>query len=123
MESERLKALAERVENADEASTALVSEVAEALAAAYPGAASRAVPDAALLTSTDAALRAADGAVPAWEISLRGVALEPHGHWHCSLRETSATDDDAVIGFGEAPSAARALIAALLRIASMRTRG
>jgi hypothetical protein len=120
MGKDSLKALAERVEKADEVSTALVSEVAGALAAAYPGAASRIVPDAALLGSTDAALRVVDGAVPAWEISLRGIALEPHGHWHCSLREASATDDDEVIGFGEAPSLPRALIAALLRIASMR---
>jgi hypothetical protein len=122
MRADGLKALAGRVESAEEASTALVSEVAEALAAAYPRAASRAVPDAALLSSTNAALRLVDGAVPAWEISLRGVALEPHGHWHCTLRETSATDDDAVIGFGEAPSLPCAMIAALLRIAAMRTR-
>jgi hypothetical protein len=121
MQRDELKALAERVESADEASTALVSEVAGALAASYPGIASRAVPDAALLCSTDAALHVADGAIPGWEISLRGMALEPHGHWHCSLRETSATDDDAEIGFGEAPSLPRALIAALLRIAAMRT--
>lgn len=120
MQEDGLKALAERVESADEAATALVTEVADALAAAFPRAASRVVPDAALLSSTDAALRVADRAIPGWEISLRGMALEPHGHWHCTLRETSASDDDAVIGFGKAPSLPHALIAALLRIAAMR---
>ena len=123
MQVSGLKGLAERVESAEEASTALVSEVAEALAAAYPRAASRAVADGALLSSTDAALHVADRALPGWEILLRGAALEPHGHWHCTLRETSATDDDAVIGFGRSPSLPRALIAALLRIAAMRTGG
>jgi hypothetical protein len=121
MQGNGLRTLAERVEAAEEVSTALVSEVAGALAAAFPAAAGRAVPDAALLGSTDGALRVVDAAVPAWEISLRGVALEPDGHWHCTLRETSTTDDDAVIGFGEAPSLPRALIAALLRIAAMRS--
>lgn len=123
MEGNVLRALAEKVEAADEVSTALVSQAAEALVAAFPAAAGRAVPDAALLGSTDAALRVVDAALPAWEISLKGVALEPDGHWHCTLRETSATDDDAVIGFGVAPSLPRALIAALLRIAAMRTLG
>jgi hypothetical protein len=72
-----------------------------------------------MLCSTDAALHIVYGALPAWQIFLRGMALEPHGHWHCSLRETSATDDDAVIGFGEAPAPARALVAALLRLAAI----
>jgi hypothetical protein len=119
MQRDKMKALAERVEIADEASIHFVSEVAEALVAAYPGVALQPVPDAAMLRSTDAALHIVHGALPAWQISLRGVALEPHGHWHCSLRETSAADDDAAIGFGEAPVPARALMAALLRLAAV----
>jgi hypothetical protein len=71
MQVSGLKGLAERVESAEEASTALVSEVAEALAAAYPRAASRAVADGALQSSTDAALHVADRALPGWEILRR----------------------------------------------------
>ena len=90
MHGDRLNALAERVEQAEEASTALVEEVATVIGAAFPQAAPSIVPDAALLGSTDAAIRVLDGALPAWDIAIKGMALEPNGHWHCTLRRTTA---------------------------------
>ncbi len=123
MHGERLNALAERVERAEEASTALAEEVATVISAAFPEAASRIIPDAALLSSTDAAIRVLDGALPAWDIAIKGMALEPNGHWHCTLRRTSASSDDAFMGIGEAPSLPRALIAAVLRVGAQSGRG
>jgi hypothetical protein len=123
MHGERLNALAARVEQAEEASTALVEEVATVVGAAFPEAAARIVADAALLSSTDAAIRVVDGALPAWDIALKGMALEPDGHWHCTLRRKTASGDEAFLGIGEAPSLPRALIAALLRVGAQRGRG
>lgn len=123
MQTEGSNKLAEKVERAEQDSRVLASEVAEALSGAFPDVRRGDVPDAALLDATEAALHVVHRAVPGWEISLRGVALEPDGHWHCTLRETGETDDDAVIGFAEAPSPPRAVIAALLRSAAARTGG
>ena len=115
-----IRELADRVESAAGEDAALDEQVAAALAAAFGKAAAGLAACSGLLGSTDAALHAIDQASPGWEVSIRGVASEPDGHWTCSLRETSVTDDDSVIGIGHSRRLPSALIAALLRIGAMR---
>jgi hypothetical protein len=116
-----LTALAERIESGPEVDAGLTADAIESLKAAFPEATQALRRDCPLLTSTDEALHVVHAIVPAWDISIKGVAVEPHGHWRCSLRESSALDEDTVIGIGRAPSLPRALIAALLRIAAGRS--
>lgn len=115
-----LMGLADRIETTAGKTHLVGGEVIRALNAAFGSAASAFEDEQALLQSTDAALRAIDATIPGWEISVRGLASEPDGHWTCSLREASVTDDDAVIGLGRSPVLANSLIAALLRIAASK---
>ncbi len=119
MDGDRLNATAQAVESTGDVGSELRSNVVEAIRSAFPEPARLLRPDSDLLNSTDAALHIVDALVPAWEISIKGVALEYDGHWVCTLRETSSPDNE-MIGVGRAPSLPRALIAALLRIAALR---
>lgn len=118
MTGSEINALADRVETAGGEHLALEERVTSALGAAFGAVEAAAAPG--MLRSTDAALHAADTLFPGWEISMKGVAREPDGHWTCTLRETSVTDDDAVIGIGTSAALPSALTAALLRIAASR---
>jgi hypothetical protein len=120
MKSDDLVELARRVEQADGLSGAKAAEVVDALRSAFPACIPHIGSGADMLESAEVALRIVDRAVPAWDISLKGVAIEPNGQWHCTLREESTGDDDAIVGFGQAPSLPRSMIAALLRIAAGR---
>lgn len=115
-----LNELADRIETVVREDAAADDEVANALSVAFRNAAAARTTRSGLLRSTDAALHAVDATVPGWEISIRGIAREPDGHWTCTLRETSATDEDAVIGIGRSPALPCALIAALLRVGAVR---
>ena len=120
MDRKKLISLAERIEEADEVDAGLSAEAVEAIATAFGGPGELLTPDAPVLSSTDRALHVVDAIVPAWEITMKGLAREPDGHWTCTLREGAAQDDDEVIGVGKAPSLPRALIAALLKVAAQR---
>ncbi len=121
MHGDKVRALADRLENAGEVDAALTADVVQAIRAAFPDATSLLAAHSALLTSTDAALHVVDETVPAWGIVIKGMATEPDGHWHCMLRETGSPDED-MLGMGTAPTLPRALIAAVLRIAALRVR-
>ena len=54
-------------------------------------------------SSTDALLHAIDLIVPSWSIHLRGSALEPDGHWQCTLRRSEDRDNDEFVGTGKGP--------------------
>ena len=56
-------------------------------------------------------------ALPGWSIQLTGKAMEPDGHWRCSLRETRGSDEIEIVGLGEGRTVALALLAALLDVA------
>ena len=67
-------------------------------------------------SASDAALHLVDLSCPGWTIQLHGKALEPDGHWRCTLRETSSRDNDAFIGVGTGPTVGHAVLIALLRL-------
>lgn len=115
-----INALADQVETAGAGDAAVEDRVAEALATAFGEAPGLPAQSSEFLETTDAALHVLDTMAPGWEISIRGIAREPDGHWTCTLRESSVTDDDAVIGIGSSPALPCALIAALLRLGAMR---
>lgn len=72
--------------------------------------------------SVEALLHLADQLVPGWSILFRGKAQEPDGHWSCTIRETMSRDSDEFIGHGKAPDLTAALLAAILRVVSYRSR-
>jgi hypothetical protein len=74
------------------------------------------------LRSVEGLLHLADSVVPGWSIGLHGKALEPDGHWRCTLRETMSSDSDAYIGYGKAQSLNSAILAAIVRVAAYQAR-
>lgn len=66
------------------------------------------------LSSTDAVLHLIDAIVPGWTIRIKGKAIEPNGHWQCTLRRSSARDNDEFIGSGRGKVLSHALVSALL---------
>ncbi|MEM7643273.1 MAG: hypothetical protein AAF366_12170 [Pseudomonadota bacterium] len=66
------------------------------------------------LSSTDAVLHLIDDIVPGWTIRIKGKAMEPDGHWQCTLRRSSARDNDEFIGAGRGKVLSHALVSALL---------
>jgi hypothetical protein len=73
-----------------------------------------------LAEPVEAVLHLVDRCLPHWTIQLTGKAQEPDGHWHCSLRESSTSDEDEVIGLGSGPTVALAMLQALLRVARQK---
>lgn len=68
------------------------------------------------LASTEMVLHLTDLVVPGWTIQLRGKAIEPDGHWSCTLRSSGSRDNDEYIGRGQAPNLTSAILAATLRV-------
>jgi len=68
------------------------------------------------LRSVEKLLHFVDGVVPGWNILLRGRALEPDGHWRCTLRENVSRDSDEYIGTGKGACLSSAILAAILRV-------
>lgn len=66
-------------------------------------------------------LHLVDTILPTWTIQLTGKAMEPDGHWRCSLRETRGLDEDEMIGLGSGAVVGLALVAALLRVAHAKS--
>lgn len=65
-------------------------------------------------------LQLIDVALPSWSINLTGKAMQPDGHWRCSLRETRGSDEIEMVGLGSGPVVALALLEALLNVAEQR---
>lgn len=116
---EELNTLADAVEASPAAlERDLVTSICAALAACRPdiGPASRD------LTSTDEVLHLTDEVIPGWTISLQGKAVEPNGHWKCTLRQSSSRDNDEFIGRGKGLTVGQAVLAGTLRVAAYQAR-
>ncbi len=109
--------LQSRVDAAKRVSGPLLAEATEELRSVFPGAPSHPAP---ATDATEAVLHLVDRCLPGWTIALRGIATEPHGHWHCVLRESDASDGDEVVGNGSAPTVALALLRALVSVARFK---
>lgn len=114
MSKAELKALEERVDEAGDLGEALLRDAAGALASVFPQVPAH--PEV-LSEPTEGVLHLIDRCLPGWDIVLHGRATEPNGHWNCILRESDSSDDDAVIGTGQAPTVALAALEALLAVA------
>ena len=71
------------------------------------------------LDSTDKVLAVIYSVRPGWSVSIRGSATMPNGHWRCTLRKSSARDDDAYLGIGRGPTLPHSLLASLLKALSI----
>ncbi|WP_417424474.1 hypothetical protein [Hoeflea sp.] len=65
---------------------------------------------------TDAALHMVNTHLPGWSITLKGKAHEADGDWSCTLRQSDSRDNDAMIGVGNGPTLALALLVAFLKL-------
>lgn len=71
------------------------------------------------LDSTDRVLSVIYVLRSGWSVAIRGNATTPNGHWTCTLRKSSAMDDDEYIGIGRGPTLPHSLLAALLKALSV----
>lgn len=71
------------------------------------------------LDSTDKVLSVIYAVRPGWSVAIKGNATFPNGHWRCSLRKSSATDDDEYLGIGRGPTLPHSLLASLLKALSV----
>ncbi|MDI3338086.1 hypothetical protein QKW60_16885 [Defluviimonas aestuarii] len=73
------------------------------------------------IQSSDEVIHLVDLALPDWSISLKGRTNDTDGHWTCTLRRSDTLDDDLLIGIGRGPALPRAILAAMVRVAALRT--
>ncbi|MDH5452439.1 MAG: hypothetical protein OEY05_08280 [Paracoccaceae bacterium] len=76
-----------------------------------------------VIQSSDEAIHLVDLALPNWSISLKGRTNDADGHWTCTLRRSDTLDDDLLIGIGRGPSLSHAILAAMVRVAALRSPG
>jgi hypothetical protein len=123
MNHDDLAGLADGIESASAGDPDTVRAMLAGLKAAFADHAAAGSIDAAVLVSADAALALIRQVLPGWTVSLKGKAHLPDGHWTCTLRESSARDDDELLGVGKGRTLPLAMTAALLRVASRRAKG
>ncbi len=76
-----------------------------------------------VVDATDRALALVTAMLPGWAVTLEGAALEHGGRWTCTLRRSGARDDEEVIGIGRAASPPLSIVAAILKVQMIRSRG
>lgn len=86
------------------------------LVAALRGLFPKATIDPSTLGSTDALLHLTDRVAPGSDIHLRGMAVEPNGHWSCVIRRSDARDNDEFVASGKGPTLSAAILIATLRL-------
>ncbi|MCV2873692.1 hypothetical protein OEZ71_15440 [Defluviimonas sp. WL0050] len=74
-----------------------------------------------VIQSSDEAIHLVDLALPDWSISLKGRTNDADGHWTCTLRRSDTLDDDFMIGIGRGPVLSHAILAAMVRVAALRS--
>jgi hypothetical protein len=107
----------QRVKGASALDDDVLAEAAGVVRRVFPSAP---VPTPLALEPVEEVLHLIDMALPGWSIQLTGKAMEPNGHWRCSLRETRGSDEIEVVGLGTGPAVALALLEALLDVAGQK---
>lgn len=123
MNRDELQALADRIEAASTPDLGISLATLKGLVAALPQGEAAPVVRAGLVDSTEAVLGLVTGVLPGWAVRLEGTAIAPNGRWTCTLRRSGSRDDEEVIGIGRAPTPPLAMIAALIRVLIIRSRG
>jgi hypothetical protein len=108
-----------RIKGATALDGALLIDAAEVVRRVFPSVPALSEPT---LEPVEAALHLIDLCLPGWSIQLTGKAMEPNGHWRCSLRETRGSDEIDLVGLGSGPVVALALLEALLNVAEQKLR-
>ncbi|WP_370254408.1 hypothetical protein [Nioella sp.] len=93
--------LADRLSAAATLEADLLAEICAAAGRVFPDAPAH--PEV-LAEPTEAVMHLLARCLPGWQIHLTGEASEPNGHWRCSLRKSSASDDDLVVGTATGPT-------------------
>ena len=106
-----------RIKGASALDVALLVDAAAAVRRVFP---SVPVLSEATLEPVEEVLHLIDLCLPGWSIQLTGKAMEPNGHWRCSLRETRGSDEIEIVGLGVGPVVALALLEALLSVAEQK---
>lgn len=104
----------QRVKGASALDNALLAETADVVRRVFPSVPVLSQP---VLEPVEEVLHLIDMALPGWSIQLTGKAMEPDGHWRCSVRETRGSDEIEIVGLGTGPVVALALLEALLSVA------
>jgi hypothetical protein len=121
MEAEMTKAqiqnVTHRVKGASALDDALLAEAAEVVRRVFPSVPVLSTP---VKEPVEAVLHMIDLALPGWSIQLTGKAMQPDGHWRCSVRETRGSDEIEIVGLGTGPVVALALLEALLNAAEQK---
>jgi hypothetical protein len=107
----------QRVKGASALDGALLAEASDAVRGVFPSLPALSQP---VLEPVEEVLHLIDMALPGWSIQLTGKAMEPDGHWRCSLRETRGSDEIEVVGLGTGPAVALALLEAFLDVAQQK---
>ena len=107
----------QRIKTAAALDAGLLSDAAAVVSRVFP-AAPAVLPKGA--EPVEMVLQLIDVALPSWSINLTGKAMQPDGHWRCSLRETRGSDEIEMVGLGSGPVVALALLEALLSVAEQR---
>lgn len=118
MSKSEIEALKKRVETAASLDRDLLAQTLFAIRRVFPKA------PASLEATSDSVeqiLHLVDTVLPTWTIQLTGKAMEPDGHWRCSLRVSRGSDEDEMIGLGSGAVVGLALVAALLHVALLKT--
>jgi hypothetical protein len=118
MSKSEIATLMKRLESATTVDGDLLSETAAVVRRVFPKVPQ---PTQRQIEPVEDALHLVDRCLPGWTIQLTGKALEPDGHWRCSLRESRGSDEDDVIGLGSGRLVAVALLQALLHVAHQKS--
>ena len=70
------------------------------------------------LDSTDQVLSLIYAVRPGWNVSIKGNATKPNGHWRCTLRKSASRDNDEYLGVGRGPTLPHSLLASLIKALS-----
>lgn len=106
--------LKKRLKNASTLDSGLLVEAAALLRHTFPSISALTEP---IQEPVEGVLHMIDLALPGWSIQLTGKAMEPNGHWRCSVRETRGSDEIEMVGIGAGAQVATALLEALLDVA------
>lgn len=114
MSKSEIEALKKRVETASTLDGDMLGQAVGAIRRVFPKAPASVEASSDLVEQV---LHLVDTILPSWTIQLTGKAMEPDGHWRCSLRESRGSDEDEVVGLGTGAVVGLALVAALLHVA------
>jgi hypothetical protein len=118
MDKQEITALASEIETRVSVNEDVLQRVSEVLQRELDNKSISVVVNIADFSDTDRVIFLVDAVLPGWTILLSGTAIDPDGHWKCTLRRSASRDNDEFIGTSRGPKLSHALAAALLKVIS-----